>query len=166
LSSLLFNIALEPFIRTAPSAPSLFGCPVLNIVRWDQRHNPATENQIKFFADVDDLIPFFRNPDEWNTLQSLLDDNGAASNAKINFSKTIMLSLTGQAHEEWKTLAQAEQIKWHACFTKYIPLKYAIQTSKSSHLLVKSIPIFFLEGMSHYHFIDINIDLNRTNKLI
>ncbi|KAI8635707.1 hypothetical protein BD408DRAFT_466037 [Parasitella parasitica] len=38
---------------------------------------------------------------------------GRASNAKVNLSKTVLVSLSGRPHSAWVALAHAAGIQWH-----------------------------------------------------
>lgn len=113
LSPLLFNIAFEPMLRTLLSHSSLHGFPIPDSCTRQTRLSLQSTIQIKFLAYADDLLIFLRSPGEWQSLQQLLLTYSEASNAKMNLSKTTMLSLTGKHHEEWISIAREQGFQWH-----------------------------------------------------
>ncbi|KAK4516818.1 uncharacterized protein ATC70_011797 [Mucor velutinosus] len=46
-------------------------------------------------------------------LLSVLDLYGRASNAKVNISKTVLVSLSGVSHSAWVALADSTGLQWH-----------------------------------------------------
>ena len=49
---------------------------------------------VKILAYGDDLEVFLSSPGEWPVLLSLLENYDQASNAKVDLSKTVLVSLT------------------------------------------------------------------------
>ncbi|KAG2192923.1 hypothetical protein INT47_002762 [Mucor saturninus] len=68
---------------------------------------------VKLLSYADDLEVFLTNPDEWPVLILLLACYGRASNAKVNLSKTVLVSLSGVRHLAWADIAETEGVKWH-----------------------------------------------------
>ncbi|CEP14347.1 hypothetical protein [Parasitella parasitica] len=74
---------------------------------------PETAPRVKLLSYADNLEIFLSSPAEWPVLTSLLSLYGKASNAKVNLSKTVMVSLSGHAHEAWQSTASEANIGWH-----------------------------------------------------
>lgn len=112
ISPLLFNIAFEPLLRIILSENSINGVPILDqkIEIIENKQYPVT---IKLLAYADDLMVFIRDLKEWYYLKGILKLYSEASNAKVNFQKTVMFSITGASHIVWKEIAKADQISWH-----------------------------------------------------
>ncbi|CAO3699241.1 unnamed protein product [Rhizopus stolonifer] len=55
--------------------------------------------RIKLLNYADNLEVFLTSPSEWLVLVELLNIYGRASNARVNLSKTVLVSLSGVAHE-------------------------------------------------------------------
>lgn len=68
---------------------------------------------VKMLSYADDLEVFLSNPREWHILLDLLHQYGKASNAKVNLSKTVVMSLSGHAHVDWMNLASEYGAQWH-----------------------------------------------------
>ena len=68
---------------------------------------------LKLLSYADDLEVFLSSPREWPVLLSLLELYGRASNAKVNLSKTVLVSLSGVAHPEWVSIASGAGLEWH-----------------------------------------------------
>ena len=135
LSPLLFNLAFEPLLRSI-LASSLSGVSLSAVtIPRPRRPSPAmvytadgitattldTISQsfadppprIKMLSYADDLEVFLSHPREWHTLIALLQRYGAASNAKVNLSKTVIVSISGRPIEEWKAIANTYGADWH-----------------------------------------------------
>ncbi|KAK4521263.1 uncharacterized protein ATC70_012899 [Mucor velutinosus] len=67
----------------------------------------------RFLSYADDLEVFLSSPEEWSVLLSVLDLYGRASNAKVNISKTVLVSLSGVSHSAWVALADSTGLQWH-----------------------------------------------------
>ncbi|CDH54866.1 hypothetical protein RO3G_01611 [Lichtheimia corymbifera JMRC:FSU:9682] len=74
---------------------------------------PPTPPPIKLLNYADDLEVFLSHPREWDILMDLLQCYGAASNAKVNLNKTILMSLSGKHYLEWEQLADTFGAQWH-----------------------------------------------------
>ncbi|CDS10942.1 hypothetical protein LRAMOSA11428 [Lichtheimia ramosa] len=133
LSPLLFNLAFEPMLRSIWNSclqgVSLCTVPIARhhrptpVMLPECRHTQATDYVCTSFTDpaptvkmlsyADDLEVFLTHPDEWPVLMSLLDKYSRASNAKVNLSKTVMMSLSGREHAAWMNIAQEYGAEWH-----------------------------------------------------
>lgn len=120
ISPLLFNIAFEPLLRLLLNEKNIKGIPITKSVPSyncpqdeDNKEDEYNNNSLKILAYADDLLIFIRNLEEWFYLKGLLQLYGDASNAKVNFQKTVMFSLTGTPHKVWKYVANSENIPWH-----------------------------------------------------
>ncbi|KAG2219694.1 hypothetical protein INT45_001866 [Circinella minor] len=111
LSPLLFNLALEPFLQRflleqefqGYSIPSSFLCLL---------GSPAA----KILAYADDTLVFIQNRANLDRCFSHLSTHSATSNAKINTSKTQVISLSGAASSSWLSHLEAYNISsWHDC---------------------------------------------------
>ena len=136
LSPLLFNLAFEPLLRCILASEDLYGvslAPVSIPRSW--RPSPASAlvdpgndfldwsldcvsdlsapPPLKLLSYADDLEVFLSSPREWPVLLSLLELYGRASNAKVNLSKTVLVSLSGVAHPEWVSIASGAGLEWH-----------------------------------------------------
>ncbi|KAK4511675.1 uncharacterized protein ATC70_008591 [Mucor velutinosus] len=136
LSPLLFNLAFEPLLRSLLACPGLSGVTLspVNIPRkWKPSpvevrvdHGTGSRNwtldfvsgsvappPVKILSYADDLEVFLSSPEEWSVLLSVLDLYGRASNAKVNISKTVLVSLSGVSHSAWVALADSTGLQWH-----------------------------------------------------
>jgi hypothetical protein len=67
-------------------------------------HNRKSSSRyatIEIVELADDLQVLLNVTKEWNVLLHILDLYGKASNAKVNLSKTIVISMSGKTHIEW-----------------------------------------------------------------
>ena len=136
LSPLLFNLAFEPLLRSLLACPGLSGVtlsPVDIPRKWkpspvevredlgtgawnwspDYVSRSVAPHPVKILSYADDLEVFLSSPDEWSVLLSVLDLYGRASNAKVNISKTVLVSLSGVSHSSWVALADSAGLQWH-----------------------------------------------------
>ncbi|KAG1505919.1 hypothetical protein G6F52_012034 [Rhizopus delemar] len=137
LSPLLFNLAFEPLLRSILACPNLSGvslAPVLlkpsvrcsprplDLSLSDLPLPPSTLGSspppVKLLSYADDLEVFLSHPNEWPCLMQLLDQYGKASNAKVNLSKTVLLSLSGVSHDSWISIARSSDLTWHDASVK------------------------------------------------
>ena len=51
--------------------------------------------------------------EEWDILLHILQHYSYASNAKVNLSKTVLVSLSGQSLDPWINIAATEGVEWH-----------------------------------------------------
>lgn len=150
LSPLLFNLAFEPLLRSILACPTLPGVSLLPVnchrslvaspqvciipatgqddspLNW--RHPPV----FKLLSYADDLEVFLSSPAEWPVLQDILSMYSAASNAKVNIHKTEIVSLSGVAHAEWRTIASTHNISYHTADSTHVVryLGYPLYSSR------------------------------------
>jgi hypothetical protein len=98
---------LEPLLRYILGKPMLRGIQ-LPEVQTTKRHWPTILEKavddmppLKLLSYADDLQVFLNDTKEWKALLYILDLYGKASNAKVNLSKTIVISMSGKTHIEW-----------------------------------------------------------------
>ncbi|KAG2194762.1 hypothetical protein INT47_012064 [Mucor saturninus] len=135
LSPLLFNLAFEPLLRSILACGDLAGvslgggvvssalAPFVRPVWIDTPSSADLDfisasvvnppQPVKLLSYADDLEVFLTNPGEWPVLISLLACYGRASNAKVNLSKTVLVSLSGVRHLAWADIAETEGVEWH-----------------------------------------------------
>lgn len=131
LSSLLFNLAFEPLLRSILACPALPGVtlqpvsvvPSALAYPSPYRHpdtgvydHPIDETppMFKLLTYADDLEVFLSSsPSEWPTLQLLLHIYGLASNAKVNLHKTEVVSLSGNSSPDWAAITAETNISYH-----------------------------------------------------
>jgi hypothetical protein len=137
LSPILFNIAFEPLLRYILGKPMLRGIQ-LPEVQTTKRHWPTILEKavddmppLKLLSYADDLQVFLNDTKEWKALLYILDLYGKASNAKVNLSKTIVISMSGKTHIEWTEILQRESINWHDKTNQYpiVQLGYPLYSS-------------------------------------
>ncbi|EIE80084.1 hypothetical protein G6F46_012466 [Rhizopus delemar] len=117
ISPLLFNLVLEPLVKAISDSPVIcgFGPPSLSLptIR-DPLHGPSAIQPLKVLAYADDLLLFLWDPAELEATQQLIHCYNLASNAKMNFDKTIAFSVSGLPHPHWPPVLAAHEItKWH-----------------------------------------------------
>ncbi|KAG1033361.1 hypothetical protein G6F43_013584 [Rhizopus delemar] len=114
ISPLLFNLVLEPLVKAISDSPVIcgFGPPSLSLptIR-DPLHGPSAIQPLKVLAYADDLLLFLRDPAELEATQQLIHCYNLASNAKMNFDKTIAFSVSDLPHPHWPPVLAA-------CFAK------------------------------------------------
>lgn len=119
LSPLLFNLAIEPFLRKVLQNPSLPGIPWRETLRDERQHKEYRNDicpslpEMKVLAYADDVIVFLQDTTEWETLMHIYQQYSKASNARINLQKTASLSLSGKRHPAWHRLSLENQITWY-----------------------------------------------------
>lgn len=84
LSPLLYNIAIEPLLRTILACPEISGIKLCDHARTEP---------LKLMAYADDLWTVIRTADEWTFLKGIMDTFGRASNARLNLKKTVAFPL-------------------------------------------------------------------------
>ncbi|OBZ80695.1 Transposon TX1 uncharacterized protein, partial [Choanephora cucurbitarum] len=110
LSPILFNLALEPFLRHILQDTTYRGftfppLPSVAVVA------PAP---IKVLAYADDICVFLSDGHDFARLQVHLQAYGRVSNARANIDKTEAISLNGDALPEWQALLRSHSIySWH-----------------------------------------------------
>jgi hypothetical protein len=109
LSCILYNLAIEPLLRSILDDRTIQGYPF-------QQLYPAAISRplkpIKLLCYADDLLVFLMTHAEFDRLNLLLDHYSKASNAKINMNKVKALSLSGQdINLYWKDRLDSTGIK-------------------------------------------------------
>ncbi|KAG1445361.1 hypothetical protein G6F55_011991 [Rhizopus delemar] len=107
LSPLLFNIALEPFLRHILQDSFFQGFQFQSVLAY-----------------ADDVCVLLQSTDDYCRLRHHLDRYGSVSNAKVNIHNTEAFSLDGRSYPEWVTFLATQGIsKWHDHSTPS-PLRY------------------------------------------
>ncbi|KAG0735902.1 hypothetical protein G6F57_011577 [Rhizopus arrhizus] len=94
LSPILYNIALEPFLRSFTQDSQFSGYTLETLQELRIAQEPHTSVNIKFLCYADDTIVFVRDLRDLNRLNQLLHTYSQASNAKINYNKVQTLSMS------------------------------------------------------------------------
>ena len=111
LSPLLFNFALEPFLRHILQDPSFQG---FSLAPNDTSPSMPALDPLKALAYADDVCIFLSSENDLVLLQSHLDRYGLVSNAKINLQKTEAVSLSGRPSPSWQSILRSYEItSWH-----------------------------------------------------
>ncbi|KAG1328634.1 hypothetical protein G6F62_008060 [Rhizopus arrhizus] len=134
LSPLLFNLALEPLLRSIWASPQIGGF-----------HFPAPRSHcqvdyctptptLKAMAYADDVLILLSAPSELSPLMDILNQYARASNAKLNREKTLAVSLSGETQPLWTHALSTHQVmRWHdkTHATAAIYLGFPLTSSKS-----------------------------------
>ncbi|EIE88878.1 hypothetical protein RO3G_13589 [Rhizopus delemar RA 99-880] len=127
INPILFNLALEPLIRAVNDSQRIQGFlpPSLSLPTiHGPLYGPSSLQPIKVLAYTDDLLIFLRNAADFAEVQRLIQHYNQASNAKMNFDKTIAFSISGIPHLHWlPALASYGITKWHDRYSDE-PLTY------------------------------------------
>lgn len=102
LSPLLYNLIFEPLLAYIIKNQGLTGIAI-----------PGRQDAIKVSAFADDLFTMVKSTQEWNMLQQTFDLYGQASNARINWNKTVAFPLSRTPEEGLKTLLLGSGVRWH-----------------------------------------------------
>ncbi|KAG1281989.1 hypothetical protein G6F66_011268 [Rhizopus arrhizus] len=114
LSSLLFNIALEPFLRHTLQDSSFQGFQFQVVSNSDTTTSNIMPPPLKILVYVDDVCVLLYSTDDYCRLHHHLDRYGSVSNAKVNIHKTEAFSLDGRSYPEWIVFLAVQGIsKWH-----------------------------------------------------
>ncbi|KAK4521913.1 uncharacterized protein ATC70_004451 [Mucor velutinosus] len=96
ISPVLFNLAIEPFLLSIVNNVNLTGYSLQHVKLPHQIQNPwISPAPIKVLAYADDVLSFVKSQDELVELQDRLRVYNQASNAKINYSKSVAFPLHG-----------------------------------------------------------------------
>ncbi|KAG1047010.1 hypothetical protein G6F43_010524 [Rhizopus delemar] len=118
ISPLLFYLVLEPLVKSISDSPVIrgFDPPSLSppTVR-DPLHGLSAIQPLKVLAYADNPLLFLRDPADLEAAQQLIHCYNLASNAKMNFDKTIAFSVSGLPHHHCPppVLAAHGITKWH-----------------------------------------------------
>lgn len=115
LSPLLFNLALEPFLRSLLSSSQLrgfdFAIPNSPLASSHLGSIPPT---LKTLAYADDVLIFVSDPAEIQHIMTIIDHYCKASNAKLNHQKSMVVALNGRVSPEWRQGFSDQGIhQWH-----------------------------------------------------
>ncbi|KAK4518952.1 poly(A)-specific ribonuclease [Mucor velutinosus] len=98
ISPVLFNLSIEPFLLSIVNNMNLTGYSLQHVKLPHQIQNPwISPAPIKVLAYADDVLSFVKSQAELVELQELLLVYNRASNAKINYSKSVAFPLHGSA---------------------------------------------------------------------
>ncbi|KAG1139332.1 hypothetical protein G6F37_011272 [Rhizopus arrhizus] len=124
LSPLLFNIALEPFLRHILQDSSFQGFQFQSVSNSATTTTNIMPSPLKILAYADDVCILLHSTDDYCRLRHHLDRYGSVSNAKVNIHKTEAFSLDGRSYPEWVTFLATQGIsKWHD-HSAPCPLRY------------------------------------------
>ncbi|KAG0735225.1 hypothetical protein G6F23_011743 [Rhizopus arrhizus] len=124
LSPLLFNIALEPFLRHILQDSSFQGFQfqlVSNSVTTTSNTMPPP---LKVLAYADDVCVLLHSTDDYCRLHHHLDRYGSVSNATVNIHKTKAFSLDGRSYPEWIAFLAVQGISKWRDHSSPSPLRY------------------------------------------
>ncbi|KAG1029226.1 hypothetical protein G6F43_014018 [Rhizopus delemar] len=114
LSPLLFNIALEPFLRHILQDSSFQGFQFQSVSNSDTTTSNIVPSPLKVLAYADDVCVLLQSTGDYCRLRHHLDRYGSVSNAKINIHKTEAFSLDGRSYPEWIAFLATQGISnWH-----------------------------------------------------
>ncbi|KAG0793190.1 hypothetical protein G6F22_005668 [Rhizopus arrhizus] len=108
LSPLLFNIALEPFLRHILQDSSFQGFQFQFVSNSATTTSNIMPPPLKVLAYADDVCVLLNSTDNYCRLLHHLDRYGPVSNAKINIHKTGAFSLDGHSYSEWIAFLAAQ----------------------------------------------------------
>ncbi|KAG1449564.1 hypothetical protein G6F46_003740 [Rhizopus delemar] len=112
---LLFTLVLDPLVKNISDSPVIrgFGPPSLSLpIMRDPPYILSAIQPLKDLAYADDLILFLRDPTDLEATQQIIRCNNLASNAKMNFDKTIAFSVSGLSPHWPPVLASHGITKW------------------------------------------------------
>jgi hypothetical protein len=96
ISPVLFNLAIEPFLLSLSHNANMSGYSLQHVKLPHQVQNPwISPAPIKVLAYADDVLSFVKSQAELVELQECLRVYNRASNAKINYSKSVAFPLHG-----------------------------------------------------------------------
>ncbi|CDH53913.1 hypothetical protein RO3G_14532 [Lichtheimia corymbifera JMRC:FSU:9682] len=127
LSPILFNLALEPFLRSIIDDANFQG--------FQPWHSGATSPlpPIKVLAYADDVMVFLKDPMDFERLLAHVACYQKASNARFNRQKTQAISLSGATHDTWCQVLLSNAMSTphdRRCPTAVTYLGYPLTSSK------------------------------------
>ena len=113
LSQLLFNLTIEPLIRSIIKEPAIRGIAPFGASYASPSANARPTYRVKIMAYADDLAIMLQKPADWDVLMGIYDKYALASNARLNVHKTELISLSGNPHPAWWQVRHATGAQWH-----------------------------------------------------
>jgi len=134
ISPLLFNIAFDPFLRSIQQDANFRGFDFATEAPLPSITPTLTPSiSVKILAYADDTLVYLQNFHDFNLLQQAVERYMQASNALLNYHKTIATSLSGRPSTAWQSLLTSHGITaWHDR-TSSTPLIYLGYPICSSH---------------------------------
>ncbi|CEG83559.1 hypothetical protein RMATCC62417_17460 [Rhizopus microsporus] len=84
----------------------------------------SVSSEMKILVYTDDLLIFLADQRDLQEVQFLIHQHNLASNARMNYNKTVAFPVSGACHTEWLTILQSYGVtQWHN-FTSSEPLTY------------------------------------------
>ncbi|KAG1142948.1 hypothetical protein G6F37_012550 [Rhizopus arrhizus] len=112
ISPLLFNLVMEPLIKSIIQSDRIQGFLLPNISR--PYLDSFTLHPLRVLAYADDLLIFLKDTHDLAEVQQLISCYNRASNAKMNHDKTVAFSISCRPHPHWLPALQSYDIsKWH-----------------------------------------------------
>ncbi|KAG1447912.1 hypothetical protein G6F55_010897 [Rhizopus delemar] len=112
ISPLLFNLVMEPLIKSIIQSDRIQGFLPPNISR--PYLDSFTLPLLSVLAYADDLLIFLKDVHDLAEVQQLISCYNRASNAKMNYDETVAFSVSGRPHPHWLPALQSYGIsKWH-----------------------------------------------------
>ncbi|KAG1137330.1 hypothetical protein G6F37_009844 [Rhizopus arrhizus] len=117
IRTILFSLVLELLIRAIKDSQRIQGFLPLSLslptIR-DPLYGPSSLQPVKVLAYANDLLIFLRNAADLAEAQRLTQLYNQATNAKMNFDKTVGFSISGIPHPHWlPALVTYSITKWH-----------------------------------------------------
>ncbi|EIE86810.1 hypothetical protein RO3G_11521 [Rhizopus delemar RA 99-880] len=117
ISPLLFNLVLEPLIKSIIYSNRIQGFSPPSLSPHSSASpvfGPSSLQSLKVLAYADDLLIYLKNAEDLAEVQQLIQCYNQASNAKMNYDKTVAFSVSGRPHPHWLPALQEHGItKWH-----------------------------------------------------
>jgi len=126
LSPLLFNFALDPFLRHLLEDPLFVGfkIPSETSSNYSSVSSPTPLAPVRFLAYADDVCVFLSSTQDYRLLHSHLESYSKVSNAKVNIDKTEAIFLNGRTSSDWVSTLNAAGINKHHDRMASQPLRY------------------------------------------
>lgn len=137
ISPVLFNLAIEPFLLSIINNANLSGYSLQHVKLPHQVANPwVSPAPIKVLAYADDVLSFVKSQDELLELQNCLRTYNQASNARINYSKSVAFPLHGGK----MTGTDGQQVQHHVTTT--LQMKW-FDSHSTGYIKYLGYPIWF-----------------------
>jgi hypothetical protein len=116
ISPVLFNFALEPLLLAILKDDKIQGYSINTAAVKSSSLQVVASPPVKLLAYADDLIVFVNNSDEMQAIQDHISCYGRASNARVNYHKSIAFPLAGDRSRvrlDLFRLARRLQFQWY-----------------------------------------------------